>query len=226
MRKVKIYTLTDPITLEIRYIGKTVQSLERRLDGHIMSSIRNREKSHKCNWIKQLYKKDLSPVIELLDEIDETIWESTEQYWIAQFKAWNFCLLNMTDGGDGNKNQIYTEERKQKMRDKMKDFKHTEESKKKMSNLRKGIKLTDSAKEKIRLANLGKLQSEETKAKRYKPVLKFSLEEEFIEEYPSLQHAAIANNTHRGAIQNCCVGRGKTANGFKWKYKNANDYKI
>jgi group I intron endonuclease len=226
MRKVKIYTLSDPITLEIRYIGKTVQSLERRLDGHIMSSIRNREKSHKCNWIKHLYKKDLSPIIELLDEIDENNWEFTEQYWIAQFKAWNFILLNMTDGGTGNKNQIYTEERRQKMKEKLKGFRHTEESKRKMSELRKGVKLTESAKEKIRNFNLGKKQSEETKAKRYKAVLKFSEEGEFIEEYLSLQHAATANNTHRGAIQNCCVGRGRKAGGFIWKYKNTDDYKI
>ena len=223
MRKVIIYTLSDPITSEIRYIGKTVQTLQRRLDGHIMSAIRNRESSHKCNWIKQLYKNDLSPIIEAIEEIEETNWESTEQYWIAQFKAWNYKLLNMTDGGDGNKNQIYSEERKQKMRDKMIGFKHTSISKKKMSESRLGIKLSKITKEKLRQINLGKKQSEETKAKRYKPVLQFSKKGDFIEEYLSLQHAALANNTYRGAIQNCCVGRGKTAGGFKWKYKNANE---
>jgi group I intron endonuclease len=223
MRKVKIYTLSDPTTLEIRYIGKTVQTLQRRLDGHIMSAIRDRETSHKCNWIKQLYKNDLFPIIEAIEEIEETNWESIEQYWIAQFKAWNFTLLNMTDGGTGNKGQFYSEERRQKVKDSLKNFKHTEEAKRKISIGRTGIKLSEITKEKIRQINLGKKQSQETKAKRYKPVLKFSKQGDFIEEYLSLQHAALANNAHRGAIQNCCVGRAKTAGGFGWKYKNANE---
>lgn len=226
MKKVKIYTLTDPRNNEIRYIGKTVRSLKNRLCAHISAAITNKEQNHRSNWIKQLVKVDLLPVIELVEEVNEDFWKETEQYWIAQFKAWNFSLVNMTDGGDGNNNQIFSKETIEKRAQALKGRKRPLEVREKISLGHKGKKLSEATKEKLRTINTGKKQTEETKAKRYKAVIKFSLNGEFIAEYPSLQHAALEHNIGRGAIQNCCVERAKTAGGFKWKYKNANDYKI
>lgn len=57
----KIYSLNDPLTNEIRYIGYTKGSLKKRLKEHIYDS--NRNKSHKCNWIRKLRSVGLNPVI-------------------------------------------------------------------------------------------------------------------------------------------------------------------
>lgn len=39
-REVHIYTLKHPDTLEVRYVGKTVRSLSRRLGNHIANAIK------------------------------------------------------------------------------------------------------------------------------------------------------------------------------------------
>lgn len=99
MSKVKIYTLSDPITLEVRYVGKTVQGLEKRLNQHLLDS--KKFKNLNSNWLKSLKRKSLKPIIEELDEVDESKWIEAEIYWIAQLKAWGFNLNNHTIGGDG-----------------------------------------------------------------------------------------------------------------------------
>ncbi len=96
----KIYTLTDPRTGEIRYVGFTVIELNDRLKGHIdpnhLKSI-----THKNNWIKTLINENLMPVIEEVDTVEIEMWQFWERYWISQFRSWNFSLTNMTDGGNG-----------------------------------------------------------------------------------------------------------------------------
>ena len=54
MTSIKIYSLSCPISNEIRYIGKTVESLEKRFNRHI--SYAKKEKSYKANWINSLLK--------------------------------------------------------------------------------------------------------------------------------------------------------------------------
>lgn len=93
---IKIYTLSHPITNEIRYIGKTKYTLEERLAKHLITYERN----HRANWIRSLIKEGLKPVIELLEEVEESQWINCEKYWISQFKVWGFRLLNLTEGGE------------------------------------------------------------------------------------------------------------------------------
>ncbi len=90
-----IYTLSDPVTNQVRYIGKT-NHLGKRLWSHLHS----KDRSHKTSWIKSL--KGLDPVMEILEEyIDEKESYSAEMYWIGQFKVWGFNLVNLTSGGEG-----------------------------------------------------------------------------------------------------------------------------
>jgi len=91
-----IYTLTDPITNQIRYVGKTI-NLKERYKNHLRSN----PGTHCSNWIKSLRNKNLVPLIEVIDETDSEDWASLEQYWIAQIRAWGFNLVNLTDGGEG-----------------------------------------------------------------------------------------------------------------------------
>lgn len=65
--KTKIYVLICPILLKVRYIGITKEKyLSKRLSGHLFDSINRNGKTHHHNWIKDLHKKGLKPIIRLL----------------------------------------------------------------------------------------------------------------------------------------------------------------
>lgn len=53
-----------------------------------------------------------------------------------------------------------------------------------------------------------------------KPVLQFDLQDNFIKEYPSAMQVERELGFANSNIIKCCKGKYKTANGFKWKYKN------
>lgn len=67
---IKIYILVDPISNQVRYVGKTCQSLSKRLNGHFFKKSR----THTSSWIKSLKSKNKIPIIELLDEVPEPEW--------------------------------------------------------------------------------------------------------------------------------------------------------
>ena len=110
LRRVEIYTLAHPITNEVRYVGKTVNGLKQRLIEHI----KHKPKTYLHNWIKNLKKQNLEPKIELLETTDSNNWEESERYWIAQFKAWGFRLVNNCLGGQGAAGRKNSEESKLK----------------------------------------------------------------------------------------------------------------
>ena len=53
-RKVKIYVLKHPDTLEVRYVGKTVRRLCERLGNHIDNAKTRKHNKHLSNWILQI----------------------------------------------------------------------------------------------------------------------------------------------------------------------------
>lgn len=216
--KTIIYTLADPITNQIRYIGKTKRTMHSRLTQHVQESIRKDMITYKNNWIWGLIQKGLLPIIEELDTTSDD-WQSLEKYWIAQIKTWGFKLTNMTDGGDGNQNQIMSLEARIKRSNSLKGRSRPEEVRNKISKAHSGKKISEITKDKLRLCNLGKRYTEESKAKKYKAVTQLSKDGIIIENFISLKHASDKTGACKGAIQNACVGRCKTAGGYKWKYK-------
>lgn len=92
-----IYTLSDPRTGTVRYVGKTVNPKQRR---HNHSNIARDKGTHKRNWINQLKQEKLRPLFEIIEEVDSD-WKFWEKYWIQQFKVWGFSLTNTTLGGEG-----------------------------------------------------------------------------------------------------------------------------
>lgn len=52
-----------------------------------------------------------------------------------------------------------------------------------------------------------------------KPILQFTLDGEFVKEYPSLIEASRQTGIHQGNISCCCNGKRNHACGYKWKYK-------
>jgi len=137
---VKIYKLIDPISYEIRYVGKTITSLNDRLKVHIRQSKIAKKHTHKEAWIKSLLNKNVRPIIELIEEVDNDIWVERECFWISQLPN----LTNISSGGHCGGNGVkHTEERKQKLREKAKTIKGFYKS-------GKGRKWTEEQKEKRR----------------------------------------------------------------------------
>lgn len=95
----RIYILICPINYTIRYVGKTVKSVEYRLTGHIYDS--KRGKTHKSNWIKRLTKQGLKPYIVEIDCLQWNKSQEREKYWIKFYKDLGFDLCNHTIGGEG-----------------------------------------------------------------------------------------------------------------------------
>lgn len=58
-----------------------------------------------------------------------------------------------------------------------------------------------------------------------KPVLCFNSNGKLIAEYLGISEASRVASIQRTAIYNCCQGKGKTAGGFIWEYKNPEDLK-
>lgn len=104
--KIYIYSLCDPETKEVRYIGKT-NNVKSRYNNHITSDI----KTHCCNWIKSLKNKGFLPEINIIEEVTIDNWIEREQYWISQYKN----LTNQTIGGEGLSGIRASEETKKLM---------------------------------------------------------------------------------------------------------------
>jgi hypothetical protein len=133
MEKIHIYTLSHPISNEIRYVGQTKHNLEQRLRGHLKS----KDKTHRTYWIKSLINNGLKPKIELIETVNKEIGSDSEIFWITMFKSWGFKLCNLTEGGETSttKHIVRSKEwgeniSKGKLKSK---FKYDEESKIKMS---------------------------------------------------------------------------------------------
>jgi len=132
--KIIIYTLSDPITLDIRYVGITSKTLEYRYKRHFY----DKKNYKKRKWFKQLDDISLRPIIEELDVVDFDGWEFWEKWYISLFKSFGFDLVNLTEGGEGMFGYIHTEETKQKIREKRKLQIFTEKTLDKLSEVNMG----------------------------------------------------------------------------------------
>jgi len=95
-----IYTLKDPISKEIRYVGKTKDSKD-RFRRHMSDYSLIESWTDKNKWLLNLKNSNLEPIMEIIDEGDSNNINSLEVKWISHFRGLGLDLLNMTDGGDG-----------------------------------------------------------------------------------------------------------------------------
>jgi hypothetical protein len=82
---IKIYKLIDPISNEIKYIGQTKDSLQKRLVSHLHDAFSNRERRFSQNkklWIISLFENFKIPKIELIEEVEDKIAHKKEKYYI------------------------------------------------------------------------------------------------------------------------------------------------
>jgi hypothetical protein len=122
----KIYLVTncynDPNKV---YIGKTKNS---------------RQSDHKRKFGSQIEYTEIDEI----NSLDRNEWKPLETYWINQFKAWGFDVLNENEGGGG-------------------PITHSEEVKQKMSISHKGKYISDITKQRISSANIGRKYTDDQK---------------------------------------------------------------
>lgn len=107
--KVNIYALVDPLTLKIRYIGRTKCSLKKRLAEHISKAKSLRDKTHKENWINSLLKINSKPYIRLLTVVEG--WDYSHEFEINLIDKYKNRLLNHNDKGKGCLKQVSEDQR-------------------------------------------------------------------------------------------------------------------
>lgn len=87
-----IYSLICPISLEIKYIGKTVNPIRRKREHFNIF-----EKTRKGNWVKSLKQQGLTPIFKILKIVSIEDLNVEEINTIKQYDR----LLNDTEGGTG-----------------------------------------------------------------------------------------------------------------------------
>lgn len=93
-----IYTLTDPLTNEVRYVGKSNNPKE-RYSNHLRAT-QSQSKNRRA-WVLGLKTQGFKPILHIIDVVPLNEWRYWERFWIEQFKAWQFNLLNYQAGGNG-----------------------------------------------------------------------------------------------------------------------------
>ncbi len=206
MKTTFIYELIDPITNETRYIGKANNPLI-RLMGHLTPNSLVK-KTKKNNWIKSLLKRNLKPILNIIDEVPANTkieWGFWERFYINLYKSWNCKLTNGTEGGDGGGQywkgkkipkdilikRVKTRKDKgvpwnsKEMRLKASishiGKKQSKKTRKKRSNSLKGRKISEETKLKISEKLKGRIFTEETKLKMSKASKGRKLSKEVIE---------------------------------------------
>ena len=124
------------------------------------------------------------------------------------------------------KGKTLSEEVRNKISESLKGKQFSEETRRKLSDANKGKTLSEEVRKKMSDAKKGKPapnkgipMSEEQKKKLSKKVLQFTLNGEFIREWPSIQECG-RNGFYGTAVCKCCQGKQKTHKGFVWKYKD------
>lgn len=229
-----IYKITNKINNK-SYIGQS-NNVERRL------------KEHKCiehetnKSLKLAYKKYgiENFEFEILEECKLKELNEKEIYYIDMLKP----QYNRTSGGEGSPNHKMSEETREVLKQKGKEFWNNldDETKKKIiaKNLKRpkiGHKVSEETREKLRQHNLGKKQSEETIEKRKQTMIDkkkngyiqtnenhnkkvICIEKNKI--YKSVKEASLDNNVTPSFISGVIKGRYKTCKGLHFEYYQEN----
>lgn len=108
-----IYALHVKGSHDFRYVGQTISNPKSRLYAHRREANRGTA-GYKNNWMRSVGPHNV--VVQTLEEVDESLVDWREQFWIAALSEAGFQLVNRTEGGRGYKirGPIHTEEQKKK----------------------------------------------------------------------------------------------------------------
>jgi hypothetical protein len=188
----QIYTLSDPRTQQVRYVGITFRG-KLRYNEHLSRAMTG-GKTHRDCWIRSLVWAGIRPEFQVIETGQGEGWQDAERAWIAKYRL-SADLVNHTDGGDGTPGVHPTIEMRRRLSETrkgvpyrpgrvsaMKGKHHTVETRekirvtstgrimpesqgRKISRARKGKLLSVAQKEKLRIAHLGKKMSDSQKKK-------------------------------------------------------------
>lgn len=196
---VNIYSLTDPNSFQIRYIGKTKNELNLRLYSHL----KEKQKCHRFYWLQKLKEANQKPIIELVDIVPENEWVFWEKYYISLFKSWGFNLVNSTEGGEG-----------------IEGYNHSEETKERLSNINLGKKHSEETKTKLRNKKMPQIAKEAIAKKLSLPIVQLTLNGKFVREWNSSREATRQLNIKIGALSDCLNKKTQSCNDYIWVFKN------
>ena len=225
----KIYKIINIITNKL-YIGKTTQSLLKRLADHIQEAKRwanCKSSGKKFGYNSKLYssmnkhgyenfKIELIELVETKAEMNRK-----EKYWINALNT-RTNGYNIAAGGNGGffLGCHHTAEARKRIGEATKNRPVLPETCQKISQSKLGYKHSTETKEKIRQAKLGKKVGHRSEGcKKHMsdshriPIL--CVETNIV--YPSAKAASIATGILRTSITNCLHSWAKTAGGFHWK---------
>lgn len=167
--------------------------------------------------IQNIYKKRPHTLkMEYLMPV-ETLEEANffEKYWIEKLNTMHPNGYNLNTGGDRG---VLCDVSRKKISETLKGFKFSEDRKKHISESlkgnipwNKGVNMSEEQKK--------KLSESHTNGKLSKPVLQYTLDGEFVAEYPSTMEVKrhfLKNSNH---ITEVCNNKRKSAYGYLWKYK-------
>ena len=175
MKPTSIYALIDPRDSAIKYVGKTLQSIDSRLATHL-SYAKKGLHTYCARWLKGLLDAGLRPEVQILEVVETEHWAERECFWIAELSRLGCSLTNLTAGGDGMNSYRHTESARQKMSAASKRYiaehghpslgkKRTPEQLLRFSKAQKGRVITPESRAKISASLAGKPLPLETRAK-------------------------------------------------------------
>lgn len=199
-----IYCYTNKITGK-KYVGQTCKSLKERARQGGIAYIR--KGGAFGNAIKKYGWENFE--VEILEYgLTAEQANEREQYWISELNTLTPNGYNIKKGGDNHE--------------------WSESSKQKLSQAKMGHEVSDETKEKLRQAFIGKSLSDEHRkhisegqinGSLSKSVKQYSLDGEFIKEWPSMSEVNRQLGLSAGWIAKCCMNPGKhQGGGFLWTY--------
>lgn len=202
-----IYGLYDPITGELRYIGKSDRPRER-----LANQLNERADTHRCHWMQSLVAQGLRPIQRIIDSVPiGGDWQTVERAYIAGARVAGCKLTNGTDGGDGVPG--LSPEARERIRAAWLGRKHSPETLLKLSAASRGRKHTAVWRENMRALMTGREFSAKHRQRLQRAVQKLTPKQvRAIRRMLAMgiQQREIARHfgIHQGSVSN--LARGKT----------------
>lgn len=214
--KIYIYTLSDPETNEIRYVGKSGNP-NKRFKTHLYNS--KRIKGYIHNWIKSLLKKNQLPILSIIEECNENNWEEREIYWIKKLREDGFDLVNIADGG--NQPVAKKSQKKYSKNKSNKSYRVRCGYNNKVYNLGSFNTIAEAENAYDSFHENPKKAITRININNHKTcgILMLDLNDNLLMEFDKIKDCAEHIKTHSSNIVRCCRGKAKTHKGYKFKYK-------
>lgn len=212
-----IYVFSDQHGLP-RYVGKA-KNFDKRMKDHLYRDRFKYPHTWFYRWLNKQIREDKEFFIDILEEVNQDNWIERERYWIAHIKENRYRLTNMTDGGDGNNNQVFSKETLIKRSKSLMGHPVSEETRRKISNGHKGKIVKEETRQKLSKFFTGKKCSEELKEHLSKKVSQFDLNNNFVREFKSLTSASEYLKCRKSILANA-ISRNKNGKfkNYLWKY--------